>query len=236
MIANAQPTEPRDHNKSGSLEVHSIFYTIQGEGPFAGRPAVFVRLAGCNLQCPGCDTDYTSQRERMSVETILANINYKHSEKKGKSSLVVVTGGEPFRQNVYPLFDTLIAAGWEVQVETNGTMKIDEERLSGMVTVVCSPKTAKLHPSVAGVVDAFKYVVTAGNLDPLDGLPYQALGHQATPCIARPDKYFGGIIYVQPRDEQDPIANGRNTEETVLTAMAHDYTVQLQIHKILKVE
>lgn len=235
MIANAQPTEPRDHNKSGSLEVHSIFYTIQGEGPFAGRPAVFVRLAGCNLQCPGCDTDYTSKRERMSVDTILANINYVQSARNGKSSLVVVTGGEPFRQNVYPLFDTLQAAGWEVQVETNGTMKVDWDSLEGVV-VVCSPKTAKLHPSVAAGADAFKYVVTAGNLDPSDGLPYQALGHQATPRIARPDSDFAGIIYVQPRDEQDAIANGRNTEETVLTAMAHDYTVQLQIHKILQVE
>src|SRR3954467_9071958 len=43
-----------------SLSIHSIFYTLQGEGPYSGCPAVFMRLAGCNLQCPGCDTDYTS--------------------------------------------------------------------------------------------------------------------------------------------------------------------------------
>ena len=52
MAINIQPIEKRELSTDGSVQVHSIFYTLQGEGPFAGQPAVFVRLAGFNLQCP----------------------------------------------------------------------------------------------------------------------------------------------------------------------------------------
>ena len=71
MAINIQPIEKRELSVDGSVQVHSIFYTLQGEGPFSGQPAVFVRLAGCNLQCPACDTDYTSRRTPMPVAAIL---------------------------------------------------------------------------------------------------------------------------------------------------------------------
>ena len=54
MKTNTQ--EPEKIDRDRHLDVHSIFHTIQGEGPYCGHPAVFIRLAGCNLQCPGCDT------------------------------------------------------------------------------------------------------------------------------------------------------------------------------------
>ena len=65
---NGQPIEKVQRTFDGTLEVHSIFKTIQGEGPFCGTPAVFIRLAGCNLQCPWCDTCllYTSPSPRDS--------------------------------------------------------------------------------------------------------------------------------------------------------------------------
>ena len=56
---NSQAIEKSAHYTTRSYDVHSIFPTIQGEGPFVGQPAIFIRLAGCNLQCPACDTDYT---------------------------------------------------------------------------------------------------------------------------------------------------------------------------------
>ena len=74
MLPNSQPIEKRSRD-ADVLEVHSIFYTLQGEGPFCGSPAIFIRLAGCNLQCPGCDTDYTSKREHLSPETIVKRLN-----------------------------------------------------------------------------------------------------------------------------------------------------------------
>ena len=75
-ILNTQPIEKRHHKVD--LEVHSIFYTIQGEGPFCGTPAVFIRLAGCNLQCPSCDTNYTSKRRTMTAEEIVNEVRRAH--------------------------------------------------------------------------------------------------------------------------------------------------------------
>ena len=75
MQLNQQAMEKQDHSPHGSLEVFKIFPTIQGEGPFTGRRSVFVRLAGCNLQCPMCDTDYTSNRVRFESGALLTAVN-----------------------------------------------------------------------------------------------------------------------------------------------------------------
>ena len=233
MKLNSQTPEKKDYQST--LEVHSIFCTIQGEGPFCGRPAVFVRLAGCNLQCPGCDTEYTDNRQRMRYEAILFSIKHRLAVTDSNANLIVISGGEPFRQNITPFCDFLIENDFDVQIETNGSMQIPME-LSQLVTVVCSPKTAKLHPSALHRANAFKYVMKAGNVREEDGLPLQALDHRATPYIARPHKSFRGKIYLQPMDEQDVEINILNTQAVLSSAMKHNYTVQLQIHKLLNVE
>lgn len=233
MKLNSQTPEKKDYQST--LEVHSIFSTIQGEGPFCGRPAVFVRLAGCNLQCPGCDTEYTATRERLNYGSILQNIEERLMSTSSNANLIVISGGEPFRQNITPFCDFLIENDFDVQIETNGSMQIPME-LSQLVTVVCSPKTAKLHPSALHRANAFKYVMKAGNVREEDGLPLQALDHRATPYIARPHKSFRGKIYLQPMDEQNVFENFKNTRAVLASAMKHNYTVQLQIHKLLNVE
>lgn len=233
MKLNEQAPEKKDYQPT--LEVHSIFSTIQGEGPFCGRPAVFVRLAGCNLQCPGCDTEYTNGRTRMGYPSIYSDIITKLIDTNSTANLIVISGGEPFRQKIAPFVDYLIEHDFDVQIETNGSMQIPLE-LSSMATVVCSPKTAKLHPSAAHRANAFKYVMQAGNTLAEDGLPLQALEHRATPYIARPPKSFKGKIYLQPMDEQDVAINARNTQAVLESAMLFNYTVQIQIHKLLNVE
>ena len=87
-----------------TLWVHSIFPTIQGEGIFAGVPAVFLRLGGCNLQCPFCDTDYTEGSEWMQGDQIVYLVRFFMPR---KANLVVITGGEPMRQKLGPLIKTL---------------------------------------------------------------------------------------------------------------------------------
>lgn len=233
MKLNSQTPEKKDYQST--LDVHSIFSTIQGEGPFCGRPAVFVRLAGCNLQCPGCDTEYTEGRDRMTYGDILDQVYFRKMETKSNANLIVISGGEPFRQKIAPFVDFLIDNDFDVQIETNGSMQIPLE-LSSMATVVCSPKTAKLHPSAAHRANAFKYVMRAGSVHAEDGLPLQALDHRATPFIARPPKSFKGKIYLQPMDEQDAIFNKDNVEAVLASSLKHNYTVQLQIHKMLGVE
>ncbi len=233
MKLNTQVPEKIDRDRY--LDVHSIFHTIQGEGPYCGHPAVFIRLAGCNLQCPGCDTEYTKGRHRMRHGEIWDVIVKKTGE--AKTSLIVITGGEPFRQpEVVQLINWLIDfKGYKVQIETNGTMQIPLE-LHNEATVVCSPKAAKIHPSVGVRANAFKYVLQAGNMCEEDGLPLQALMHRATPHIARPPSHYRGPIYLQPMDEQDAIANKRNIQAVVASCQLHGYIVQLQVHKYLEVE
>jgi 7-carboxy-7-deazaguanine synthase len=239
---NTQPIEKREHRADGQLAVHSIFPTIQGEGPFCGTPCVFIRLAGCNLQCPACDTDYTSRRELMHPDRIAEIV----TDLRGPG-LVVVTGGEPFRQNLDLLFAKLVRRGYYVQVESNGTLpptpciptltslwrySTAPHKRDG-VYVVCSPKTGKLHPDIYRVACALKYVVRHGAVEE-DGLPTHALDHTARP--ARPPEGWDRLIYIQPLDSGNVLDNDFHTAEAVASALKHGYTLQLQIHKIIGVE
>ncbi len=104
------------------LSPNPIFWTIQGEAHLRGFQMCFVRLAGCNLQCPGCDTDYTSTRRQMGPYEVLAEVNELWRAERWRRGLVVITGGEPFRLELSGLFNVRCDAGYFVQVETNGTL------------------------------------------------------------------------------------------------------------------
>lgn len=217
--------------KDGAVIVHSIFPTIQGEGPFVGMPATFVRLAGCNLQCPLCDTDYTSTRIHMTPPEILAQL-HKHPAK-----LVVITGGEPFRQELGILIRTLLNSDYKVQIETNGTLYQELPFSMFDVTIVCSPKTGRVNEKLLPHISAFKYVLHADKVDPDDGLPLTALDHTAHPKLARPPAGFPSqSIYVQPVDVCNEAENKRHLSATVATVMKHGYRFGLQVHKIIGVE
>ncbi len=246
---NKQPIEKRELRTDNHLVVHSIFRTIQGEGPFCGVPCVFVRLAGCNLQCPSCDTDYTSNRQLMSVDEIIQKVGLLSIADQRGNALVVITGGEPFRQELEPLLGALCTASFYVQIETNGTLaptkwehipgdnkpwrySFDPGRKRG-VYVVCSPKTGKVNPEIFKVACALKYVVKRGAIDD-DGLPTSALDHYARP--ARPPEDWERPIYVQPIDTKNVVDNDLHTAAAVDSCMEHGYTLQLQIHKFIGVE
>ncbi|MBS1983429.1 MAG: 7-carboxy-7-deazaguanine synthase QueE [Bdellovibrionales bacterium] len=235
MNKNSQPVEKQDRGSGLNLAVNSIFYTIQGEGPFVGSPAVFVRLAGCNLQCPMCDTEYTSRQQMgwpQVIETV-QNESYFSTDKKG---LVVITGGEPFRQNLYPLVSNLLTQGFKVQIETNGTLYCDLPFDHPDLSIVCSPKTGTINKKLAPHIAAMKYVATVNSLGHSpDGLPTHALEHPNGGMLARPPQGFTGQIYLQPVDEQDDIANKSNLSAVVKSCMDHGYRLCLQVHKIIGV-
>lgn len=227
---NQQPIEKQHLREDGTLEVHSIFRTIQGEGPFTGQRAVFVRLAGCNLQCPLCDTDYTGSRWTAGPASLVDYVR----EQAEPGHLVVITGGEPFRQNLRPAVQALLDAGYRVQLETNGTLY--QELPYDHITVVCSPKTGSINKKLAEHLSALKYVLHADSRAQDDGLPLSALGHSASPRLARPPSVFSGIIYLQPVDEADAVKNGRHLDATIKSVMDHGYTLCLQTHKIINME
>ena len=102
------------------LTVNEIFYSIQGESSYAGRPCVFVRLTGCNLRCAYCDTQYAyTEGKPIDIGDIVNQVT------AFGCSLVEVTGGEPLMQENTPdLIRMLIEKGLTVLLETNGSMDI----------------------------------------------------------------------------------------------------------------
>jgi 7-carboxy-7-deazaguanine synthase len=109
--------------------ISEIFKSIQGEGTRAGLPCIFVRLTGCNLRCTWCDTAYAFHGgKKTSVEEVLEQVDSlagRAASGSGDESaaiqLVELTGGEPLLQEeIYPLAQKLLAAGYTVMVETSG--------------------------------------------------------------------------------------------------------------------
>jgi len=101
-----------------------IYKSVQGESSFAGRPCIFVRLAGCNLRCSWCDSEYTfTGGYKLSEDEIVAEI-----AKLAPVKLIEFTGGEPLLQEreLISLMERLLAAGYELMIETSGERPVDK--------------------------------------------------------------------------------------------------------------
>ncbi len=118
-----------------TLRVNEIFYSIQGESTYAGRPCVFVRLTGCNLRCSYCDTQYAYD------EGGILEINHIFEQIAPIGCrLVEITGGEPLIQEKTPvLIQSLLEDGYEVLLETNGSLDISrvDDRCVKIVDIKC---------------------------------------------------------------------------------------------------
>jgi 7-carboxy-7-deazaguanine synthase len=133
------------------LQLAEIFYSLQGEGTWTGTPAVFVRLAGCNLACDFCDTDY-ALKFIASVDDVVARVRAEG----GDCPMVILTGGEPLAQAETPgLIAALRADGRRVHIESNGTIDVP---LPDDVWLTVSPKE-RLHPLMASRANEAKLIV-----------------------------------------------------------------------------
>ncbi|MBN2189872.1 MAG: radical SAM protein [Candidatus Aureabacteria bacterium] len=106
----------------GRLKVSEIFKSIQGESSYAGKPCIFIRLAGCNLRCNFCDTRYAYEKGvYFAADALLKKVL------KYKTGLVCITGGEPLIQkDIFRVIDGLIRGGKKVLIETNGSVCIKD--------------------------------------------------------------------------------------------------------------
>src|ERR1700747_3441688 len=106
------------------MYIPEIFKSIQGEGTRAGLPCIFVRLTGCNLRCTWCDTSYAFRGgQKVSVDEVMERVESlsRRADTSAGVSLIELTGGEPLLQEeVYPLAERLLAAGYTVMIETSG--------------------------------------------------------------------------------------------------------------------
>jgi len=241
-----QITKP--FNQTGDvLRVHSIFPTIQGEGPFAGWPAVFIRLSRCNLSCTFCDTFFEDGEDKAVKEIIEKVLSLSVGR------FVVITGGEPLIQNICPLVAELDNHDYVVQVETSGSVIPNKPKFIywfGLQrdrghTIVCSPKTPKIRPEFYELNIHWKYLIREGEISPLDGLPIKSTQVEGKDSIlARPWTHYEvgllGVdcrlreqIFVHPCEEADPEKTRRNAELAAQIAMKYGYRFGLQLHKIV---
>lgn len=226
------PARKVDRSDGRVLRVQEVFSTIQGEGPYAGLPATFIRLWGCHLQCFFCDTDFESNEDAVLIHRLVDEAG------KNKHRLVVLTGGEPMRQNIIPLCDELHQAGHLVQVETAGSFWFQADRFDTRPpNIVISPKTASVHSRLANLAQAWKYIIDADGEFDVDGLPiadFQATGNKAR--LARPPQGTPPeFIWLQPMDPVDGSGPRRNMAHCVAIAKRYGYRVSIQQHKILGV-
>ena len=200
-----------------TLAVTSMFFTLQGEGPFAGLPALFIRLAKCNLACNFCDT-YFDQGTTMTFSEIVDKmLSTVEDFFEGKSSpydniVLVITGGEPLLQsNLTAFIKEVFMLFSEVQVESNG---IPSTEIPEGVTLVCSPKCAEkdgvatkyLAPSKTMLerADCLKFVMSADPASPYSCVPSWAF-QWAKDYENRPGSKGPGTIYVSPMNVYNQI-------------------------------
>lgn len=234
---NVSPAEFRELGEHLMLAVTSIFYTVQGEGPHAGRPAVFLRLAGCNIgakkDCPWCDTKFDiGSATRMHVRDVYAKVK---SLAGGRTTLVVITGGEPLLQ-WRALRDFMRYASWgdwTFQFETNGLYLRDVTfyqalELETAVHFVVSPKIPRgktEYPEIAllnrwPLMAWLKYVVTADPDSPYHKIPERSNWTRTT--------YISGMtVYKRPALEGEIPSFWGDMVDLEATGANYRYAAQL---------
>lgn len=209
-----------------TYSVKEIFYTLQGEGTHAGRPAVFCRFSGCNLWsgresdrasavCRFCDTDFVgTDGERggkyADAASLAGLVDSLWPATYTASKFVVFTGGEPLLQLDIPLIDCMHARGFEVAIETNGTLPVP----AGVDWICVSPKAdAELQVRQG---DELKLVIP-----------------QQGQTLADYESFAFRHFYLQPMDGPDVEANTRLAIE--LCKKNPKWKLSLQTHKLLQI-
>ena len=202
-----------------SYAVKEIYYTLQGEGANTGRPAVFLRFAGCNLWtgreedrasaiCQFCDTDFLGGTKFASAEQLAEEVASQWFGSGTSKRFVVITGGEPLLQLDAPLIDRLHARGFEIAIETNGTLPAPD----GLDWICVSPKAQALLVQTSG--DELKVVY------PQPGLR-----------LAYLERLKFKHSFLQPMDGPDV---EQNTELAARYCLEHPrWRLSLQTHKLL---
>ena len=185
--------------------VNEIFLSLQGEGFWTGTPMVFLRLSGCNLACPFCDTDFSSFCE-MSAQEVVSSV----LDAAGECRRVCVTGGEPLLQLDEELVSCLHAAGFTLHLETNGTLAAPD----GIDWITVSPKAG----IGLAVADELKLVFQRADEGYIESFSIFPCHH----------------LFLQPCDTGDPEKNAVIVRECISYIKSHPWwRLSLQTHKLI---
>jgi organic radical activating enzyme len=219
-------------SQPGALFVTSFFFTIQGEGPFQGRPAVFIRLAKCNLACSWCDA-FFDEGEWFTRNALLDEIQGLVSNLLPYRQVgVVVTGGEPSLQT--DALKTFLEAcidtgfGW-TQIESNGILAIEKPKDTQLViSPKCSEKNGKIgdyirpHLKNLNAAACLKFVVSSDPQSPYHTVPSWALDfHQlGKPIYVSPMNIYLPEMLVKARERllQHKDIGQRSTVDEIISA------------------
>ena len=197
-----------------SYPIVEIFNSVQGEGYHTGTPSIFIRFGGCNLQCSWCDTDF-SKWDKMTVSEIMAVLS------KWDTKRVIFTGGEPAMQKLRPLSDELHSKGYNIAIETNGTIELEE----GLVDWICVSPKDMLYPEFSikqRKGNELKVVYTGQDLGMYDNLKDGFENLFLQPCYD---------------EAKDPGTNGKTFHSTFDMVMQNPgWNLSLQTHKWMGVD
>lgn len=194
-------------------KINEIFYSLQGEGHHTGFPSVFVRLSGCNLACPFCDTRHDDGIYMSDTEIIRAINLYT-------ASWIVLTGGEPC-MHIDDDFVKMLkrTTGKQVAVETNGTFPVPES----IDWVTVSPKTG-----MYGIADVPLVADRANEIKVVD------LGQDLEPYFSLKCRGPQTLMYLQPCYVPDAEQFKANRLRTVRRVLADPrWTLSVQLHRFL---
>ncbi len=208
------------------LKVSEVFYSIQGEGPLSGRPAIFIRLYGCNLSCRWCDTNYAREGGKFEVWLIEELLKLIATKFQGVKE-ITITGGEPlFQKATLPFIKELLKADYVVSLETNGSISL--EGVPGEVIKVMDIKT----PSSG--MEAFNLYENLKFLDKKDAVKFVIADRKDFEWSIKKCKEFG--IFEKCEVFFSPVwrrLSGKRLADWILKAKA-PVRLQLQLHKVLK--
>ena len=197
-----------------SYPIVEIFNSVQGEGYHTGTPSIFIRFGGCNLQCSWCDTDF-SKWDKMTVSEIMAVLS------KWDTKRVIFTGGEPAMQKLRPLSDELHSKGYNIAIETNGTIELED----GLVDWICVSPKDMLYPEFSikqRKGNELKVVYTGQDLGMYDNLKDGFENLFLQPCYD---------------EAKDPGTNGKTFHSTFDMVMENPgWNLSLQTHKWMGVD
>jgi len=209
--------------------VNEIFETLQGEGVWAGTPCTFIRMQGCLVGCPYCDTKHTWSAGVVK-STLLEAMQKKDSEECAlmtagqivgyirRHAHVVITGGEPCAQDLTQLIKDLRGRGKYVQIETSGTYEIPEADWVTLSPKINMPGGKDVLSRSYAMCHELKMVI--GKLADLNRL--QAIKDRCPP---------GVVISVQPMSQSD-----KATALCIAACLQHGYRLSLQLHKFVGVD